>query len=51
VKARGKRRCPNEHGFADLKNWRILTRLRMHAKHATTPLRALLVPTSLVIAR
>ena len=39
-------RAPVEHGFADLKNWRILAKDRMSARHATLPLRALLVPTS-----
>ncbi|MCF4135956.1 hypothetical protein L1856_02110 [Streptomyces sp. Tue 6430] len=32
-----------EHGFAHLKSWRILTKAHMNARHATTPLRALLV--------
>ncbi|WP_405539570.1 transposase [Streptomyces sp. NBC_00075] len=36
-------RAANEHGFANLKSWRILTKLRMNARHATTLLRALLV--------
>ncbi|MFF3404498.1 transposase family protein [Streptomyces sp. NPDC002659] len=36
-------RATNEHGFVDLKNWRILTKIRMNARHATTLLRALLV--------
>ncbi|MFD4530513.1 transposase family protein [Kitasatospora sp. NPDC058397] len=26
-------RAANEHGFADLKNWRILSKVRMNAKH------------------
>ncbi|MFD4415570.1 hypothetical protein [Streptomyces sp. NPDC058476] len=38
-------RAANEHGFADLKNWRILTKVRMNARHATELLRALLVLT------
>ncbi|MEV5897773.1 hypothetical protein [Nonomuraea fuscirosea] len=44
-------RAPVEHGFANPKNWRILTKLRMdathatHATHATMLLRALLVLT------
>jgi hypothetical protein len=29
-------RAANEHGFADLKNFRILTKVRMSARHATT---------------
>ncbi|WP_189241092.1 transposase family protein, partial [Planomonospora parontospora] len=32
-------RAPVEHGFAALKNWRILTKVRMNAVHATTLLR------------
>ncbi|WP_190820823.1 transposase family protein [Saccharopolyspora pogona] len=44
-------RATCEHGFADLKNWRILTRLRMHAANATRLLRALLVLTNLEITR
>lgn len=38
----GRERAAAEHGFANLKTWRILTKLRMNARHATT-LRALLV--------
>jgi hypothetical protein len=38
-------RAPVEHGFSDLKNWRILTRLRLSPAMATTLLRALLVLT------
>lgn len=41
--ARGRARAANEHGFADLKNWRVLTKLRLNARHATALLRALLV--------
>ncbi|MGP4009123.1 transposase family protein [Streptomyces sp. 4N124] len=44
-------RAACEHAFAHLKNWRILTRLRLDARHATTLLRALLVLTNLEIAR
>ncbi|UXY30819.1 transposase family protein [Streptomyces sp. HUAS TT20] len=44
-------RAANEHGFADLKNWRILTKVRMNARHATTLLRALLVLTNTEIQR
>jgi hypothetical protein len=36
-------RAANEHGFADLKTWRILTKLRMNPAHATQLLRALQV--------
>jgi DDE superfamily endonuclease len=38
-------RAPVEHGFSDLKNWRILTRLRLNPAKATTLLRALIVLT------
>jgi DDE superfamily endonuclease len=38
-------RAPVEHGFSDLKHWRILTRLRLSPAKATTVLRALLVLT------
>jgi hypothetical protein len=38
-------RAPVEHGFSDLKNWRILTRLRLDPGKATMLLRALLVLT------
>ncbi|WP_406357028.1 transposase [Streptomyces sp. NBC_01635] len=44
-------RAANEHGFADLKNWRILTKVRMNARHATTLLRALLVLTNAEVHR
>jgi hypothetical protein len=40
-----------EHAFAHLKNWRILTKLRLHVRHATTLLRALLVLTNLEVTR
>ncbi len=36
-------RAANENGFANLKTWQILTKLRMNARYATTLLRALLV--------
>jgi hypothetical protein len=36
-------RAAVEHGFANLKTWRFITRPRMNARHATTLLRALLV--------
>ena len=35
-------RAPVEHGFSDVKNWRILTRLRLDPGKATILLRALL---------
>ena len=44
-------RAPVEHGFAALKNWRILTRLRLNPARATTLLRALLVLTNLETRR
>jgi hypothetical protein len=47
----GSHRAPVEHGFADLKNWRILTKLRLDPGHATQLLRALLVLTNLEITR
>lgn len=36
-------RAAVEHSFANLKSWRLLTKVRMNARHATTLLRALLV--------
>ncbi|MFI5571764.1 transposase family protein [Streptomyces sp. NPDC051740] len=36
-------RAAVEHGFAHLKSWRILTKVRMNARHATTLPRAPLV--------
>jgi len=44
-------RAPVEHGFSDLKNWRILTRLRLDPGKATILLRALLVLTCQHTAR
>ncbi|MFI2207418.1 transposase family protein [Streptomyces sp. NPDC020192] len=44
-------RAANVYGFADLKNWRILTKVRMNARHATTLLRALLVLTNAEVKR
>jgi hypothetical protein len=44
-------RAPVEHGFADLKGWRILTKLRLDAAQATELLRALLVLTNQEITR
>ena len=38
-------RCAVEGGFAALKTWRLLDKLRLHPRHATTLLRALLVLT------
>ncbi|WP_308433983.1 transposase family protein [Streptomyces violascens] len=43
-------RAPVEHGFAALKNWRVLTRLRLNPARATALLRALLVLTALEVA-
>jgi hypothetical protein len=39
-------RAPIEHGFADLKNWRILTKVRYGPARTTALLRALLVLTN-----
>ncbi|WP_431040757.1 transposase family protein [Streptomyces sp. P1-3] len=39
-----------EHAFAHLKNWRILTKLRLSPRYATTLLRALLVLTRTEVA-
>ncbi|GAA2632398.1 transposase family protein [Streptomyces vastus] len=44
-------RAPVEHGFAHLKNWRILTKLRTDPTRATHLLRALLVLTNREINR
>jgi hypothetical protein len=44
-------RAPVEHGFAHLKTWRILTKLRTDPARATNLLRALLVLTNLEINR
>lgn len=40
-----------EHGFAHLKNWRVLTKLRVSPARATNLLRALLVLTNLEVNR
>jgi DDE superfamily endonuclease len=44
-------RAPVEHGFAHLKNWRVLTKLRTDPAKATGLLRALLVLTNLEVNR
>ncbi|WP_327434840.1 transposase family protein [Streptomyces sp. NBC_01236] len=44
-------RAANEHGFGDLKNWRVLTNLRLNARHANALLRALLVLTRTEVSR
>ncbi|WP_368862112.1 hypothetical protein [Catenulispora pinistramenti] len=44
-------RAPVEHGFAHLKNWRVLTKLRTDPARATSLLRALLVLTNLEVDR
>ena len=44
-------RAPVEHGFAHLKNWRVLTKLRTDPARATNLLRALLVLTNLEVDR
>lgn len=42
-------RAPVEHGFAHLKHWRNLTKLRTDPARATHLLRALLVLTNLEV--
>lgn len=44
-------RAPVEHGFAHLKNWRILTKLRTDPARAARLLRALFVLTNLEVNR
>ncbi|WUK84065.1 hypothetical protein OG996_38420 [Streptomyces sp. NBC_00366] len=44
-------RAVGEHGFANLKTWCILTKVRMNTRHATTLLRALLVLANTEIQR
>ncbi|MET9915067.1 transposase family protein [Streptomyces sp. NPDC006476] len=44
-------RAANEHGFANLKSWRILTKLRTDTRQATTLLRALVVLTNSEVQR
>ncbi|MEU5185470.1 transposase family protein [Streptomyces olivoreticuli] len=44
-------RAPVEHGFASLKTFRILAKMRMHPRHATALVRALMVLTHHQIAR
>ena len=44
-------RAPVEHGFAHLKNWRVLTKLRTDPGRATALLRALLVLTNIEVNR
>ncbi len=44
-------RAPVEHGFAHLKNWRILGKVRTDPRWATALLRALLVLTNRDVAR
>jgi DDE superfamily endonuclease len=44
-------RAPGEHGFAFLRNWRILAKLRLDPKQATRLLRALLVLTNIQYGR
>ncbi|MFJ6785891.1 transposase family protein [Streptomyces yangpuensis] len=44
-------RAPVKHGFAHLKNWRILIELRTDPTRATCLLRALLVLTNIEINR
>ncbi|OCC13996.1 transposase family protein [Streptomyces sp. PTY087I2] len=44
-------RAPAEHGFAHLKNWQILTKLRTDPARATRLLRALFVMANLEVNR
>ncbi|MCM8556169.1 transposase family protein [Streptomyces sp. STCH 565 A] len=44
-------RAPVEHGFAHLKNWRVLTKVRTDPKWATALVRALLVLTNREVDR
>ncbi|TLQ47851.1 transposase family protein [Streptomyces marianii] len=44
-------RAPVEHGFAHLKNWRVLGKVRTDPKGATAMVRALLVLTNREVAR
>ena len=44
-------RAPVEHGFAHLKNWRVLGKVRTDPKWVTTLVRALLVLTNREVAR
>jgi hypothetical protein len=44
-------RAPVEHGFAHLKNWRTLAKVRTDPRWATALVRALLVLTNREIAR
>jgi hypothetical protein len=44
-------RAPVEHGFAHLKNWRVLTKLRTDPARAFNLLRALLALTNLEVDR
>ena len=44
-------RAPVEHGFASLKTFRILTKVRMHPRHTTALVRALLVLTHYQVSR
>ena len=44
-------RAAVEHGFANLKSWRCLTKVRMNTRHATTLLRALLVLSNTEVRR
>lgn len=44
-------RAPVENDFADLKNWRVLTKVRTDSKWATALVRALLVLTNREVTR
>jgi hypothetical protein len=44
-------RAANEHAFSDLKNWRVLAKVRMRARHGTALVRALMVLTQAQVTR
>ncbi|WP_245685724.1 hypothetical protein [Streptomyces yerevanensis] len=44
-------RAPVEHGFAHLKNWRVLRKVRTDPKWATALVRAMLVLTNREVSR
>lgn len=44
-------RAPVEHGFAHLKNWRVLGKVRTDPRWATALVRALLVLTNREVSR
>ncbi|MGW2721704.1 transposase family protein [Streptomyces sp. NPDC001492] len=50
-KALAEARAPVEHGFAHLKNWKVLGKVRTDPRRATIQVRALLVLTNREITR